>query len=61
MKMANIERKYLAHYLNTALPGEEVHYERLGKDLEEFRAELSAQVERKINILGESRSYTGNI
>ena len=51
--MAKIERKYLAHYINTAASGEAV-YERLGKDLEEFSAELSAQVDTKKNILGES-------
>ena len=53
--MAKIERKYLAHFMNTAAPGAEASYERLGKDLEEFRAEMSAQVERKVNILGENR------
>ena len=53
--MAKIERKYLAHYINAAAVGEEAaSYERLGKDLEEFSAELSAQVDTKKNILGES-------
>ena len=51
--MAKIERKYLAHYINTATENEAV-YERLGKDLEEFSPELSAQVDTKKNILGES-------
>ena len=51
--MAKIERKYLAHFINTAAGGEAV-YERLGKDLEEFSPELSAQVDTKKNILGES-------
>ena len=51
--MAKIERKYLAHFINTAEDGEAV-YERLGKDLEEFSPELSAQVDTKKNILGES-------
>ena len=51
--MAKIERKYLAHFINTATDGDGV-YERLGKDLEEFSAEMSAQVETKKNILGES-------
>ena len=50
--MAKIERKYLAHYINAG--GEDAAYERLGKDLEEFSAEMSAQVETKKNILGES-------
>ena len=48
-----IERKYLAHYINVAQEGEAV-YERLGQDLESFAPELSAQVETKRNILGES-------
>ena len=45
--MAKIERKYMAHFLNAAKPGEEAVYERLGQDLEEFAPELSAQVETK--------------
>ena len=48
--MAKIERKYLAHFINTG----DGNYERLGKDLEEFSPELSAQVDTKKNILGES-------
>ena len=51
--MAKIERKYLAHFINTAADGEAV-YERLGKDLEEFSPELAAQVDTKKNILGET-------
>ena len=61
--MAKIERKYLAHFINTAAPGAEAAtYERLGKDLEEFSPELAAQVDTKKNILGETSvlisSYT---
>lgn len=52
--MAKIERKYMAHFLNAAKAGEEAIYERLGNDLEEFAPEMSAQVETKKNILGES-------
>ena len=53
--MAKIERKYLAHFINGAeLNSEAPAYERLGKDLEEFSTELSAQVDTKKNILGES-------
>ena len=48
-----IERKYLAHYINVAQSGEAI-YERLGQDLETFAPEMSAQVETKRNILGES-------
>ena len=50
-----IERKYLAHYINAApLDTQTAVYERIGKDLEEFSPELSAQVETKKNILGEN-------
>jgi hypothetical protein len=53
--LAKIERKYLAHYINAAaLNAEDAAYERLGKDLEEFSPELSAQVETKKNILGQT-------
>ena len=52
--MAKIERKYLAHFINTAQSGAAAAYERLGKDLEEFSPELSAQVDTKKNILGET-------
>lgn len=51
--MAKIERKYLAHYINTANQGEAV-YQRLGKDLEEYSPELAAQVDTKKNILGQT-------
>ena len=53
--MAKIDRKYLAHFINTAATGAEAaNYERIGKDLEEFSPELSAQVDKKKNILGET-------
>lgn len=53
--MSKIERKYLAHFINAAAIGaESAQYERLGKDLEEFSAELSAQVETRKNILGQT-------
>ena len=45
-----IERKYLAHYM---LVGED--FVRLGQDLEEFTPEMSANVEKSRNILGENR------
>lgn len=51
--MAKIDRKFLAHYINVGKDSAAV-YERLGKDLEEFSPEMSAQVETKKNILGES-------
>lgn len=58
--MAKIERKYMAHYINTASPGGEPVYVRLGKDLEEYSPELSAEVTKTKNIIGEtSVSVTG--
>ena len=52
--MSKIERKYLAHFINAATKESEAKYERLGADLEEFSPEMSAQVETKKNILGET-------
>lgn len=52
-----LERKYMAHYLNAhfANDGEgDASYVRLGKDLEEYSPELSANVEKKSNILGQT-------
>ena len=52
--MAKIERKFLAHMIN-ATPGTEADtYERLGDDLEEFSAEMNANVEKTQNILGQT-------
>lgn len=57
--MAKIERKFLAHFVNASV-GDQPQYERLGKDLEEFSPEVSAQVESKKNILGQiSVAVTG--
>ena len=50
--MAKIDRKYLAHFINAG-DGEAL-YVRLGEDLEEYSPELSAQVDTKKNILGQS-------
>ena len=47
--MTKIERKYMAHYLQV---GEE--FVRLGQDLEEYSPELSANVEKTRNILGQT-------
>ena len=52
--MAKIERKYLAHFINASMPGEDAAYERLGTDLEEYSPEMAAQVDTKKNILGET-------
>ena len=49
-----IERKYMAHYLNAAFGSGDASYTRLGSDLEEYSPELTANVEKKSNIVGES-------
>ena len=49
-----IERKYMAHYLNAAFGSGTASYVRLGSDLEEYSPELSANVEKKHNILGQT-------
>ena len=49
-----IQRKYMAHYLNAAFGDEPASYVRLGRDLEEYAPELSANVEKKANILGQT-------
>ena len=51
--MGKIERKYLAHYIDTSFNGTTTAYARLGKDLEEYNEELNPDVEVKKNILGE--------
>lgn len=51
--MASIERKLMAHFINSAEPSETEAYVRLGKDLEEYSPSMSAQVEKRMNILGE--------
>ena len=51
-----IERKYMAHFLNAAFGSGTASYCRLGNDLEEYSPELSANVEKKNNILGQTRS-----
>lgn len=60
MGKGKIERKYMAHFVDSAEPttdGEHVAaYERLGAQLEEFNIEMNANVETKPNILGESNT-----
>lgn len=55
--MAIIERKYLAHFLDSSMGGTVPAWARLGKDLEELNEELNPQVEIKKNILGEQTSH----
>lgn len=48
------ERKYLAHYIDSAFNASTPNYIRLGKDLEDYSINLNPDVESKKNILGES-------
>lgn len=50
--MAKIERKLLAHFINTGKSTP--NYHRLGKDLEDLSVELSPEVNTRKNILGET-------
>lgn len=51
--MPKIERKYLAHYLDTSFNAGSPSYVRLGKDLEEYNEELNPDISVTKNILGE--------
>lgn len=44
----------MAHFLNAAFGSGTASYCRLGNDLEEYSPELSANVEKKTNILGQT-------
>lgn len=50
-----IKRKFMAHFIDSALPGTSAtEYVRLGKDLEEFNVEMNANVDTKNNICGDT-------
>ena len=53
--MGKIERKWLAHFIDSKFDttGAAPEYTRLGKDLEEYIEELNPDIEIKKNILGE--------
>lgn len=59
--MAKVERKFLAHYIDSSFgESDKTAYVRLGADLEEYLEELSPDVEIKKNIIGEQRvSHNG--
>lgn len=58
--MAKIERKYLAHFLDSDFGKSKEAYVRIGADLEELNEDLSPDVEVKKNILGEQKvSHNG--
>ena len=53
--MARLARKFMAHYIDVAAPedGDEL-FVLLGEGIEEFKPELSAKVDKKVNILGQT-------
>lgn len=51
---AKRERKWYAHFIDTAFNPSSPTYARLGKDLEEYNEELNPEVETSENILGET-------
>lgn len=50
-----VDRKYLAHYLNATPDASQPTWVRLGEDLEDYTDEISANVETLENILGETK------
>lgn len=55
--MANaqrMQRKMMAHYIDSSFGGETPSWYRLGKDLEEFNIEMNPDTEQTQNILGEN-------
>ncbi len=50
-----IKRKLMAHFVNAALIGDAANYVRLGDDLEEYNVEMSASVNKRKNILGQTK------
>ena len=50
-----IERKYMAHYIDTTFGGATPSWYRIGEDLEEYNVELNPDTELVKNILGSTR------
>lgn len=50
-----IERKYMAHYIDTTFGGTTPSWYRIGEDLEEYNVELNPDTELVKNILGSTR------
>lgn len=49
-----LERKYLAHFVDSSFGGASTAYVRLGKDLESYTIEMNPDSESTKNILGET-------
>jgi len=53
--MSKIERKYLAHYIDSAFNASAPVYIRLGDDLDDYSVSLNPDISTSKNIFGESR------
>ena len=49
-----MQRKLMAHYLDSSFSGDTPSWYRVGKDLEEFNIEMNPDTEQTQNILGEN-------
>ena len=54
-----MQRKLMAHYIDSTFGGTTASWYRLGKDLEEFNVEMNPDVEQNKNIIGEN-TFTHN-
>lgn len=53
MNPKKIGRQFMEHYIDAAMPGTvDTNYVPLGDDLEEYKVEMGAQVDKKKNIRG---------
>ena len=54
-----MQRKLMAHYIDSTFGGTTASWYRLGKDLEEYNVEMNPDIETSKNIIGES-TFTHN-
>lgn len=54
-----MQRKLMAHYIDSTFGGTTASWYRLGKDLEEYNVELNPDIEQNKNIIGEN-TFTHN-
>ena len=54
-----MQRKLMAHYIDSTFGGTTASWYRLGKDLEEYNVEMNPDIEQSKNIIGEN-TFTHN-
>lgn len=52
-----MERRFMAHFIDTTFGGSSPSWYRIGKDLSEFSVELNPQITRETNMLGDGFVY----